>query len=120
MSQLHKVRDSYNCDSLSIAAATAAIDDEGWLAENLAKVLPERDRLDAGLRAAGFETLPSHANFIWCTHPSSAHKAIYLRLKEAGILVRYMRYDWRGDFDGLRISVGTPAQTDALLGLLES
>ncbi len=116
--QLHKVRDSYNCDALSIAAATAAIDDETWLAENLAKVLSERDRLDTGLRAAGFETLPSHANFIWCTHPSGAHQAIYERLKERGILVRYMRYDWRGGFDGLRISVGTPAQTEALLGLL--
>ena len=32
--QLLKVKDSYNCDALSIAAATAAIDDQAWLADN--------------------------------------------------------------------------------------
>ena len=32
--QLVKVKDSYNCDALSIAGATAAIDDQAWLAEN--------------------------------------------------------------------------------------
>ena len=30
--QLVKVKDSYNCDALSIAAATAAIGDQAWLA----------------------------------------------------------------------------------------
>ena len=33
---LIKVKDSYNCDALSIAAATAAIDDQAWLADNRA------------------------------------------------------------------------------------
>ena len=35
--QLIKVKDSYNCDALSIAGATAAIDDQAWLAENRAQ-----------------------------------------------------------------------------------
>ncbi len=35
--QLVKVKDSYNCDALSIAGATAAIDDQAWLAENRAQ-----------------------------------------------------------------------------------
>ena len=30
--QLVKVKDSYNCDALSIAAAAAAIGDQAWLA----------------------------------------------------------------------------------------
>lgn len=117
--QLHKVRDSYNCDALSIAAATAAIDDQTWLAENLAKVHSERERLDKSLQLKGFETIPSAANFVWCTHPSGEHEAIYERLKSAGILVRFMKYDWQGKpLEGLRISVGTPSQTDALLAIL--
>ena len=37
-----KVKDSYNCDALSIAGATAAIDDQAWLADNRAKVLATR------------------------------------------------------------------------------
>ena len=52
--QLEKVKDSYNCDALSIAGATAAIDDQAWLAENRAKVLATRGRLTAGMRELGF------------------------------------------------------------------
>ena len=44
--QLVKVKDSYNCDALSIAGATAAIDDQAWLAENRAKILATRAAAD--------------------------------------------------------------------------
>ena len=47
-----KVKDSYNCDALSIAAATAAIDDQAWLAENRAQNPRHRGRLTAGMRRA--------------------------------------------------------------------
>lgn len=117
--QLAKVKDSYNCDALSIAGATAAIDDQAWLAENVAKIVAERARLAEGLHAAGFATTPSQANFIWTTHPSGQHETIYKQLKEAGILVRLIRHEgWPGGDEGLRFSVGTPAQTDALLATL--
>lgn len=115
--QLIKVKDSYNCDALSIAAATAAINDQGWLAENRRKIVVTRGRLEAGLRELGFDVIPSQANFVWCTHPRQAAKALYERLKAAHVLVRYMNY--AGWSDGLRISVGTDEQIDALLGLLK-
>ncbi len=54
--QLVKVKDSYNCDALSIAGATAAIDDQAWLAENRAKVLATRAQTDR--RAARNSDLP--------------------------------------------------------------
>ncbi|NMC19598.1 MAG: aminotransferase class I/II-fold pyridoxal phosphate-dependent enzyme, partial [Thermogutta sp.] len=66
--QLRKVKDSYNCDSLSIAAATAAIEDRAWLRENRAKILATRARLAEGLAGLGFDALDSQANFVWCTH----------------------------------------------------
>ena len=34
---------------------------------NRAKILATRVRLTDGLRALGFEVLPSHANFVWAT-----------------------------------------------------
>ena len=46
--QLVKVKDSYNCDALAIAGATAAIDDQAWLAENGRKIIATRQRLTAG------------------------------------------------------------------------
>ncbi|MEO1496855.1 MAG: histidinol-phosphate transaminase [Planctomycetota bacterium] len=119
--QLAKVKDSYNCDTLSIAGATAAVTDTEWLRENVERVRDERARLDAALQRRGLITTPSDANFVWCTHPSGEHAALYEQLRAGGVLVRYMAYDgWPGGYDGLRITVGTPAQTDALLATLDS
>lgn len=114
--QLRKVKDSYNCDALAHAGATAAIDDQAWLRENVAKVRATRIKLFNGLEDRGFKPVGSQANFVWTTHPSNAHEEIYLRLKDQGVLVRYMRYAGWGD--GLRISVGTDAENDALLAML--
>lgn len=115
--QLVKVKDSYNCDALSIAAATAAIDDQAWLAENRAKIIATRQRLTDGLAAFGFAVIPSQANFLWCTHPSQPAQPLYERLKAGRILVRYMNYPNWGD--GLRISVGTDGEIEALLDMLK-
>ncbi len=115
--QLNKVKDSYNCDALSIAGATAAVHDQRWLADNRGKILATRARLSAGLQALGFEVVPSQANFVWCQHRSHAAEPLYRQLKEQRILVRYMNYPGWGD--GLRITVGADEQTDALLTTLK-
>jgi histidinol-phosphate aminotransferase len=111
--QLVKVKDSYNCDALSIAAATAAIDDQAWLAANRAKIVAGRMHLTRELSALGFEIPESQANFVWCRHLSRPAQPIYQALKQQGILVRYM--DFPGWGDGLRISVGTDDQLSALM-----
>jgi histidinol-phosphate aminotransferase len=116
--QLVKVKDSYNVDALSIAGATAAIDDQKWLAENRAKIIATRRRLVDGMRRLGFTTVESQANFVWNTHPEIPVKPLYENLKTRGILVRYM--DYAGWGDGLRISVGTDDQIDVCLSALES
>jgi histidinol-phosphate aminotransferase len=116
--ELRKVKDSYNCDALSIAGATAAIDDQEWLAETRAAIVDTRDRMTVALREIGFAAVDSQANFAWVTHESTPVEPIYRQLKEAGILVRYMRYpDWG---DGLRISVGTDEQVNACLAALRT
>jgi histidinol-phosphate aminotransferase len=114
--EMEKVKDSYNCDALSIAGATAAIDDRAWLADTRARILATRRRLTDGMRNLGFDAVDSQANFVWCTHPSQPVEPLYQRLKNERILVRYMQYPKWGD--GLRISVGTDDQIDALLGIL--
>ena len=116
--QLQKVKDSYNCDALSIAAATAAIDDQAWLAENRAKIIASRRRLTDTLRDLGYDAIESQANFVWCTHPQRPHKPVYEALKQQGILIRYMQYAGWGD--GLRITVGTDDEIDAFLTVLKT
>jgi len=114
--QLEKVKDSYNCDALSIAGATAALDDQAWLTDNQAKVRASRERLTAGMRALGFATVDSQANFVWNPHHSVPVRPLYERLKAAGVLVRYMDYPGWGD--GLRVSVGADEQIEKCLTLL--
>lgn len=113
---LVKIKDSYNCDALSIAAATAAIDDQTWLSETRAKIIATRERLTAGMREMGFCPVASQANFVWCPHPKVPVKPLYEQLKAQRVLVRYM--DYAGWGDGLRISIGSDSQIDACLGLL--
>lgn len=116
--QLLKVKDSYNCDSLAIAGATAAILDQGWVQENRRKIVATRARLTEALRNQGLQVADSQANFVWCTAPNRALRPIYEGLKSQRILVRYMNYSGWGE--GLRISVGTDEQIDACLMLLRT
>ncbi|HJZ56007.1 MAG TPA: histidinol-phosphate transaminase, partial [Gemmataceae bacterium] len=113
--ELVKVKDSYNCDVLSLAAATAAIEDQEYFHEVRAKILATRARMAVELGNLGFEVTPSHANFLWCRRSDRPVKSIYEELKRRKILVRYMNYD---GYDGLRISVGTNAEIDKLLAEL--
>ena len=118
ITQLRKVKDSYNCDALAIAGATAAIDDQAWLGETRTRILATRERMTGALRELGFASVPSQANFVWNPHPSVPVEPLYQKLKAAGVLVRYMNFALWGD--GLRISVGTDEQVDACLNLLKT
>ncbi len=115
---LRKVKDSYNCDSLSIAGATAAIQDQDWLIANREKIISTRTRMTVHARKLGFQVVDSHANFIWCTRSDRPVQPLYEALKDQRVLVRYMNYHKWGD--GLRISVGSDEQIDAAFSILES
>ncbi|MFN3151048.1 histidinol-phosphate transaminase [Bremerella sp.] len=115
--QLMKVKDSYNCDALSLAGALAAIDDQKWVAENKAKVVVTRASMTQRLRKMGFTVPDSQANFVWATRPGVKLKPIYEFLKQNHVLIRYMQYP--GITEGIRISVGTDGQTDVCLELIE-
>jgi len=115
--ELSKVKDSYNCDVLSLAAATAAIEDQEYFAGVRAKIIATRERMRPALAELGFDVTPSHANFLWCRRTDRPVKPIYEELKRRKILVRYMNYD---GYDGLRISVGSDAEIDKLLAELKT
>jgi histidinol-phosphate aminotransferase len=111
--ELIKVKDSYNCDALSLAAAAAALQDQDYLHATRARILATRTRLTEALRGLGFVVLPSQANFVWCQRADRPVKPLYEELKRRRILVRYMNYEGYGD--GLRVSVGTDEEIDRLL-----
>jgi histidinol-phosphate aminotransferase len=114
--QLVKVKDSYNCDALSLAAATAAIEDQDYMLAMRARVLATRVRLAEALVRQGFVVTPSRANFVWARRADRPVKPIFEELKRRNILVRYMAYEGYGD--GLRVSVGSDVDVDQFLGEL--
>lgn len=114
--ELIKVKDSYNCDVLSLAAATAAMEDQDYFRTIRGKILATRTRMTCELEALGFAVLPSQANFVWCRHGDRPAKSLYEELKRRNVLIRYMSYAGFGD--GLRITVGTEDETERLLGEL--
>ena len=116
--ELVKVKDSYNCDALSLVTATAALEDQDYLRQTRARILVTRARLAQALPQLGFEVCPSQANFLWCRHPSESTRHIFEELRQRKILVRYMAYEGYGD--GLRISIGGDADIDRLLAELKS
>lgn len=113
-----KVKDSYNCDSLSLIGGAAALQDQAHFQATRAKVRASRARLESALRGLGFEVCPSQANFVWCRRPSSGVRGIFEQLKARKILVRHMVYEGYGE--GLRISVGTDTEIDRLLEELKT
>jgi histidinol-phosphate aminotransferase len=109
---LIKVKDSYNCDTLSLVGGAAALEDQAHLTVSTAMIRSTRARLARAMREMGYHVPESHANFVWCTGGPPA-SATYEALKARKILVRLMRYP--NQPDGLRITVGTDREVDRLL-----
>jgi len=115
--ELLKVKDSYNVTRLSIVAATAALEDYGWMQANVARIRQTRQRLTDELRRRNYAVLPSQSNFVLARRPGRSLEPVYAGLKARGILVRYFPTPELAD--ALRITVGTDEEVDALLAALD-
>lgn len=116
---MRKVKDSYNCNTLSLAAATAALKDQEWMQANTERIRVSRNRFITEVRGLGFEVVESQTNFVWCTHPDGEHERRYQELKHRKILVRYMQFPQQKETrDGLRITVGTDDELQQVIDAL--
>ena len=111
--ELVKVKDSYNCDVLSLAAATAALEDQDYFRAMRAKILATRGRMAEGAGAARLRRAAEPGELRLVPPRRPAGEADLRGAETRGILVRYMNYEGYGD--GLRITVGTDAEIDRLL-----
>lgn len=114
------VRDSinsYTVDRLAQAGAAAAVEDEDYFTQTCQKVMATRERTAQRLREMGYTVLPSQANFLFVSHPDKSGKALLDGLRERGVLVRWWSNPAISNW--LRISIGTDAEMDTLLGALQ-
>jgi histidinol-phosphate aminotransferase len=117
--EINKARLPYNVNFFSQLAALAALEAQDVLAARVALLRSERARLHAGLTGVPgvARVYPSEANFLLLELARARPRAVFEALHQRGILVR--------DVSGyprlascLRVSVGTPAENDALLAAL--
>jgi histidinol-phosphate aminotransferase len=113
IAEFMKVKDSYNCDALSVAAATAALQDQEYAQRCWRDIRAERQRLTEALTNLGFVVPPSKANFILATCPGGRGAEAYQGLRRQGILVRH--FPLPGLSDKIRITVGTSQENNALI-----
>jgi histidinol-phosphate aminotransferase len=118
LQELFKVKDSYNIDAIACAIGTAAMQDQPYKTACAHKVKTSRTHLAQALRSLGFQLRDSQANFLLARPPQGNAEALYLGLKQQGILVRYFNQP-RLD-DKLRITVGTDLQNQQLIDTLKS
>jgi histidinol-phosphate aminotransferase len=74
---LMKIKDSYNINTLSLAAAEAALLDEKTMTYNRDMVINNREYLAERLEIMGFTSVPSQANFIFTKHPNIPSEELY-------------------------------------------
>jgi histidinol-phosphate aminotransferase len=117
--ELDKARQPFNVPATSQAAAAAVLR-EAWddVQAHVASVVQERERVAAALREVpGLDVTPSQANFVWVGTPVPA-AAAYEALRARGVLVRSFHASGGRLANRLRITIGTPAENDALLEAL--
>ncbi|MBO1358330.1 histidinol-phosphate transaminase [Acetobacter sacchari] len=116
---LVRVKDSFNSyplDRLAQVGAQAAIEDENWFSESVARVITTREQLSGGLRELGFEVLPSSANFVYARHPDRDAAHLAAALRERAIIVRHLKGPRTAPW--LRVTVGADEQCATLLDSL--
>jgi histidinol-phosphate aminotransferase len=116
--EMMKVKDSYNVSCLAQVAACAALEDQEYFCTIRDKIIATRERFSRILADRGFTVLPSQANFVFAVPPRAiSAEALYEGLLASGFLVRH----WKTGIvsDGLRISIGTDGEMDALVRAIE-
>ncbi|WP_180160990.1 histidinol-phosphate transaminase [Acinetobacter sp. YH01004] len=108
---------SYPMDRFAIAAAVASFQDQAYFEAQCQKVIASREKLVTDLTSLGFKILPSHANFIFASHPQQDAGELAAALRERGIIVRYFNKPRINQY--LRITIGTDEQNQRLVDTLK-
>lgn len=120
MAALWKFKQPYNVNVAAAVAGLASLAHPEQVEAVVARLKTERSRLYAELNSLEYlEAVPdSQGNYILCKVTGRDALALKSALEARGVLVRY--YAAAGLENCIRISVGRPEQTDALLAALRA
>ena len=113
---LRKVAIPFALSSVAQAAGLASLAVKDELAPRWQQVIAERERVTAGLRAAGFEVPASQANFVWLPLRQRAADFSAHAERQHNVIVRAFP-DACG---GVRVTIGSPEENEAFLAAARS
>ena len=106
----------YDISVISLIAAEEALKDKEYFDFCRNEIIKNREYTKEKLAKLGFEVTDSYANFVFVKHPSLDGEETYLKLKEAGILVRHFKTERIKDY--VRVTIGKREDMDAFLSAL--
>ncbi len=112
---MNRVRQPFNVNSLSLAAATAALDDEAFVRDSHDLNRRGMRQIVAGLQQLSLSYIPSYGNFITFKVPGAA--TVFRKLLKAGVIVRPIAN--YGMPDHLRVSIGLESENARFLEVLQ-
>ena len=108
------IKQPYNVNMAAQVAVQESLKDLDYLLGRVKAIVAERERLFAELeKLKWLRPFPSRANFILCSVLNGKARELQQELQNRGILVRYFDQPLLRNF--IRISVGKPEHTDALI-----
>ena len=114
---LMAIKIPHNVSVAAEIAVRASLSDLDYLQGRVKDIVAERERLFGELKQVSWlKPYPSQANFIYCEVLKGGADELYKELQRKGILVRY--FDKPLLKNSIRISVGKPEHTDALMKAL--
>jgi len=113
---LQKARQPFNVNAIAQVAALAALSDKEHIANTLQVNRVGMEFYEKAFRERGLEFVPSHANFVLVK--TGEGDRVFKDMLKQGVIVRamsgYKLPDW------VRISIGTQAQNERCLEVLDS
>jgi len=114
---IRRIKMPYNLNIAAMIAMRESLADIDYLQNNIRAIVAERARLSSLLEKQGILVpLPSEANFLLCRVSTGKAVDIKCALEAKGIFIRHFNKPLLNNM--LRVSVGKPEHTDALIEAL--
>lgn len=114
---LYKVRPPFNITTLSLEAASVALEDEAFVQECIADNFKEMARYEAFAQTKGINVIDSYTNFVTLSLPEEKNSSkIAQELLKKGMIVRDLS---SYGLNAIRITIGTAVQNDRFFELTD-
>ncbi len=115
---LYKVRPPFNITTLSLEAASVALEDEAFVQECIADNFIQMDRYKEFAHAKGIDVIESYTNFVTLLLPEEKKSSkIAQELLKKGMIVRDLS---SYGLNAIRVTIGTSVQNDRFFELTDS